>query len=678
MSPEAESCQLTDDEVLGALYVAGIAVNEESPLAGLVTGYVSAPAPEPIQASLHRKGVLTAPNALAREWSEVFKTLAQPLWSLAIVLGSNEGYTFYEYFSGGSLRGPRLVCHRSTEEGVRQVSFFYGLDALLEQLGETVEVTAPIARAMPIGEFSPREFMVACTLLDVYRERYFRSLLERQPSTPLDFTRDDLMQLFHDGLGSDDTRWFVTLCNASLPFEFNLQADDLTELLATMEERGWVETSNGHDYRMGESLADLSRLLLLPSSFAAFKVEQVLDGQGQQPRSLSAVRTPQTMWVLEYHARDDGPVKVVLNCIQGHDLHPLLGEIIDDAESRTPALMARLQSAPPRPAPAPPASGQATLLPAMAPGGGFLPPTPMPPVSPPGLSNGPSLLRRRPDGPISSGMPLVDDQAPTVAWGMDAPLGDVAIPTVPRPPDGDVTCVHCGQAINRSKKFCRGCGGATSDSLRAAAATTESLVASTPGPRSLVGEPPSGGGWSGPPQPPPGPPPPAPWGGPAGPPGGFPPAPAGPPWGGLPPAPTPPAWEPAPLPSLPPGPPAWGPAGPGPGMGAPAPPGYPPPGSPAYPPAYPPSGPPAPAPPPAFGGFTPAPPAAPSGGMVPCPVCHNLVSERAKFCGHCGSNIVQQRPEAAAPPAASSSCPGCGFKSSKPTTFCPNCGTRMT
>lgn len=729
MNSETESCQLTDTELLGALYLSGTSVNPQSPLSKLTQGPVGTPPSEQVHASLMRKGLLGAPNTVNRTWSDVLQILGQPLWSIAVVVGSHQGFSFYEYFSGGSLRAPRLVCHRADDEGTHHVSFFYALDGLLEQIAQAIDLESPVARVLPVGDFSPKEFMVATTLLDVYRSKYLRALLERSLSTPAEFTGDDLMGVFNDGLRADDTRWLVTLCNASLPFDYQLTLDEAVEQLHTMVSRGWVEvvSEQAHQYRVTDSLAEIGRALLLPISFAAFKVEQLLDGTGQDARSISAMRTPQSIWLVEHRA-DSGPVRVSLNAAAAGDVQMVLDQIVEDAERRTPALANRITPAMPRPAPAPPVApiSAPTVLPTMPPGAtGFQPPgvpgSPMgaPPMAQPppgGQPNGPALLRRRPDQP---GTPLIGStgpEEPSPAWsgstyGVPDNGRTVPVGTQPEASAGDVKCVHCGQMINPGKKFCRYCGGATADSLWSANPTDSGAMSPPAAPPQAPPETPWGttpafGSTfpSTPPAPTPAPATPAPWGAPVVPPAPTPPAtppvpqtPAAPVWGGPPPA------EPAPWPT-----PAWG------GAPAPAEGGspWPPPSPGGFAPGSPVTAPPPNIPPsvpfgtsPGFGsGFAPMPPSAPPpvptppspvgaavaapaqggapGGMVPCPVCQGLVNEKARFCGHCGTNIAMQRTEAAAPtpsgpPSGERTCSGCGFKTNKPATFCPNCGTRF-
>ncbi|MHB2021042.1 MAG: zinc ribbon domain-containing protein [Candidatus Xenobia bacterium] len=798
MPPETESCQLTDPELLGALFVAGLAIQPESPLSRLQTGPVTSPPGDQVLNDLHRKGVLMAPNQVARPWGEALQVLVDPVWSVAFVLGSHDGTSFGEYFSRGSLRADKLVCYRADEEGTNHISFNYSLSFLLGQIKQAVDSASPVARVQTVGDFNPNEFMLAASLIDLYRQNYLGSLMARNNQVADDFAGEDVLRVFNEGLQADDTRWFVTLCNASLPFDFSLSPDEALELMPTLGSRGWIDVTNAqaNQYRMSETLLEIGRMLLLPQGFAAFKVEPMLsDDERQQPLSVSIVRTAQSLWIIEYKGWDAGPVRIGMNSATGADLDNVLNRVVENVENRTPALMQRVAQHQPQPQPvsagipqpgrANPAMQQPTVLPngmASAPplapppfgGPGPVPPMPGsppmgsapppfgpppmggpmpppfpgvppggPPMAPPG---GPVLLNpsRRHDSasagvstegldddtldvptsiresvmqgtasaPPRPGAPPRPPMPPTPmpsAAPLSGPAGPPpgpppAIPTRPvgggSPAAGgeDVKCIHCGQMINRSKKFCRACGEPTADSVWAASPTSTAPASAVlamppaappPVPPPMPMPPPIA------PAPPPGPPlsgPGAaqPWGPPGPAPGPAPmpprpPAPApfasngpndawGPPPGppsvaAPPPMPMPPV-TPAPGPSAP-----WNaapPAGMSPGWPAPNA-GFPPPGPP------PPMMPPAPAMPPVG-----APPAGAPAGTIPCPVCSGPVNEKARFCGHCGTNIAVQRtesvqlvPGAAAPPAPEKVCGTCGTRTNKPAVFCPNCGTRM-
>jgi hypothetical protein len=166
--------------------------------------------------------------------------------------------------------------------------------------------------------------MVLAALVDIAR------------SSISSFDGEKVMQVFAAGVMSDDTGQFVPLCNASLPFEFALQAHQVPDLLSRLEALGWIDASDGHRMTMTNRLQAVARHVQDQMAFNACKIERMVEPFTLW--SLTALRSRAGLCTIAYNGGTPLEPPVSLTCGTVADLQSDLLHIVSTADALTDPL----------------------------------------------------------------------------------------------------------------------------------------------------------------------------------------------------------------------------------------------------------------------------------------------------------------------------------------------------
>ncbi len=172
----------------------------------------------------------------------------------------------------------------------------------------------PPLSGIPLGLSLPASsFMYLCALADLYRRRYYSSLLDHTTMT-LPFLNSDILRIIHDTRTSGDMRWLLPHIFSLMPYEPEeiLQGDLSTEVSWLLERDYIVKGNNNDEYLCSENCLDFLKLLNSGTNrLGIMNFHQDAD-IGIIMESVCIIRLPRAIFALNI-GNDNNKIMVVLS-----------------------------------------------------------------------------------------------------------------------------------------------------------------------------------------------------------------------------------------------------------------------------------------------------------------------------------------------------------------------------
>lgn len=274
MGSEVQAFAFTREELSVLLKISHSEPSPGSPLAQLSPGESEMGAT--LKNTFIQQGIVDEKgDKITLQWKEIVDVLSLPSWELTLIEAPDMIPRLVRYYPVPS--GTQFVSYSQDEKDLHTISFFYTTARIAEEFHSRVRESEPIialARDLPLAES-----LALLSVVDLYRNVYLESYMERCPDFLLELTPADLLYIFEKGHETNDFRWLVTIARIFSPRDLSLKKELLEESLKDMEHRQLVKiaTSSQNElaYQISDGLERLCRALLDIRSFFALKVHDL-------------------------------------------------------------------------------------------------------------------------------------------------------------------------------------------------------------------------------------------------------------------------------------------------------------------------------------------------------------------------------------------------------------------